>query len=234
MARLIKPRRLNVKRMLVTAMFLSLILAARAGAHETEGEVPEELPEWAKRIHLTGIIEGDFIWAEHGDPAEEGSDSTSDLFISTVELGAAADFTDWIRGNLLFLAEDLGSGDETDVTVDEATLTLLGEGFPFYLTFGKRVQPFGVFENHLVADPMTQDAYETNRVGLTVGYAGPMGIDISATVYKGEEQMEHLFESGLFDADALTRREGEADNVESFVVTAFIEPIEDLTVFGRF
>jgi hypothetical protein len=223
-----------LKRILVMVMVLSLSLATTAWAHEAERDEPEELPGWMKRIHLTGTIEGDFIWAEHSDVAEEDSDSASDLFISTVELGAEVDFTDWIRGNLLFLDEDLGTGDETDVTVDEATLTLHDEKFPFFLTFGKRVQPFGVFENHLVADPMTQDAYETNRVGLTVGYSGPMDIYISATIYKGEEQMDHLFESELFDADTVTRSEGEADNEESYIVTALITPVDDLTVFGAF
>jgi hypothetical protein len=201
-----------------------LISSVAAGGQETG------MPEWMKRVRLTGTVEGDYYRTDHGDMT--GQDSG--LSISTMELGVEADFSDFASGFVLFLAEDLGTGEEINILVDEATLALREESSPFYLIFGKRVQPFGVFENHLVADPMTQDAYETNRVGLTAGYAGPMGVDISATLYKGEEQMEHLFESGLFDPDALTRSEGEEGKVESYIVTALITPIDDLTVFGAF
>lgn len=195
----------------------------------------EGLPEWTKRIHLSGTLEGDLSWTEHSDVANRESDSASDLFISTVELGVEADFTDWIRGFVLFLAEDLGTGDETDVTVDETTLTLQKGNFPFYLTFGKRVQPFGIFENHLLTDPMTQDAYETNRAGVTVGYTGRVDSDISLTVYKGEEQMNHLFEAGLFDTDTVSRADGESNDVGSFIISALLTPIENhLTLFAAY
>lgn len=88
--------------------------------------------------------------------------------------------------------------------------------------------------NHLVSDPMTQGAYETNRVGVTVGVAGPMGLDLSVTAYKGEEMMAHLFESELFDTDVITRGADPAgDDVSSYIISASFEPVsEHLTVFG--
>jgi hypothetical protein len=209
-----------------------------------EEELPEEadkgielegLPGWIKRFTLTGAFEGDFQWARHGEITEKGSDPSSELFISTAELGVEAAFTDWMRGFVLLLAEDLGTEDETDVTIDESTLSIEPEGFPFYITMGKRALPFGIFENSLVADPMTQDAYETNRVGLTLGYAGPWDSEVSFTIYKGEEQMDHLFESGLFDTEAIQRAGEESDNVESFILSATAIPVEDhLTVFASY
>lgn len=200
-----------------------------------EGPEFEGLPEWVKRFTLTGAFEGDFQWSRHADITDKGSDPSSELFISTAELGVEAAFTDWMRGFALLLAEDLGTGDETDVTIDESTLSIEPDGFPLYITMGKRALPFGVFENNLVADPMTQDAYETNRVGLTLGYKVPWGSDISFTVYKGEEQMDHLFESGLFDTENVQRAGEEGDNVESFILSATAYPVEDhLTVFAAY
>ncbi|GBE06469.1 hypothetical protein BMS3Abin10_02119 [bacterium BMS3Abin10] len=198
-----------------------------------------KLPGWVERVTLTGTIESDYSWTKHSDVADKVSDSTSDLFISTVELGAEVDFTDWIKGSLIFLTEDLGTDHETDVTVDEAVMTLQSEDFPLYVIFGKRAQPFGLFENHLVSDPMSQDAYETSRAGVTAGFTGPMALDLSATVYKGEEMMNHLFESGLFNADpdagGISRAGEESDDVGSYILFASFSPIENhLTLFGAY
>jgi len=119
--------------------------------------------------------------------------------------------------------DSVNNGDEK-ITVDQAIITLQKEKFPFYLVMGKRTQPFGVFENHLVTDPMTQDAYETKKVGVTAGYTGPLGLDISATVYKGETQMDHLVASGLFE---VTRTGTTTDDVNSYILSASISPVKD-------
>ena len=206
----------------------------------TESEYQEALkkegeslavPDWMERVTLTGTIEGDFTWTEHGDVADKNSDPTSDLIIGTVELGTEVAFTDWLNGFVLFKAENLGKDDETDVTVDEATMTMQKEDAPLYLVFGKRAQPFGVYENHLITDPMTQDAYETSRAGITIGYTGPMDLDLSATIYKGEEQMDHLADAGLFD---ITRAGDAGDDVNSYILSASVLLMENLTFFGGY
>lgn len=222
-----------------------IVLTARdCLATHFEGELQEEadegielegLPGWIKRFTLTGAFEGDFQWSRHGEITDKGSGTSSELFISTAALGVEAAFTDWMRGFVLLLSEDLGTEDETDVTIEESTLSIEPGGFPLYITMGKRALPFGVFENNLVADPMTQDAYETNRVGLTLGYAGPWSSDVSFTIYKGDEQMDRFFESGLFDTEAVQRAGEEGDNVESFILSAIASPVEDhLTVFAAY
>ncbi len=207
---------------------------------KTEKKEPAEQEnakeEFSKRISLSGSLYGEYRWMKNRDITDPDTDSTSDLYLRKLELGIEANLTDWITAttvlNSEWIGDDLNEGDER-ITVDEATLTLQDEDFPLYLVLGKRTQPFGVFENHLITDPMTQDAYETKRVGITAGYTGPMGLDLSVTVYKGEEQMEHLFESGLFE-DTL-RRAGEAtDDVGSYIVSATVEPFEYLTLFGGY
>jgi hypothetical protein len=188
----------QIMKSIVFFLIISVIFATTAMADEEKSKGGPL--DWTERVHLSGTVEGAYDWVKYSDVGDKNSDSTSDLFISTVELGVEVEFTDLITGNLLFLAEDLGTDDETDVTVDEAVISLQKEAFPVYLVIGKKAQPFGVFENHLVSDPMTQDAYETSRTGVTIGVTGPMEIDLSVTIYKGEEMMAHLFESELFDS----------------------------------
>ena len=102
------------------------------------------------------------------------------------------------------------------------------EGVPLYLIAGKRTQHFGVFENHLVTDPMHQDAYETKSVGMSLGYNGPMGLDASISIYNGEEMMDHLFESGVFDSDSISRVSDPAgDDVSSYIINLAITPIAE-------
>jgi hypothetical protein len=217
------------------AVLCALILAAADARAGSGGDTGEFSPNLIDRIHISGTVEGDIAWSRRGGVGGGGADAASEISISTVEFGVRADIAEWMFGDVVFVAEDLGTAEETGVSVDQATLTLEAEGAPVYAVFGKRVQPFGVFENHLVADPMTQDAYETNRPGLTVGFAWPWGLDISATAYGGEEMIGHLFESGLFDSSSVSRAaHPEADDISSLIVSASLEPAGGFLVFGSF
>ncbi len=194
--------------------------------------------EGSDRVTLEGAIEGEYRWMKHREVTTRDSDSTSDLYLRTIELGIGVRLTDWIIASAVFNSEWIGdevnAGDER-LTVDEAVITLRKEDFPFYIVAGKRTQPFGLFENHLITDPMTQDGYETKRAGLTTGYAGPAGADLSLTVYKGEEQMDYLFESGLFDTETVSRTGAWTDDVGSFIVSVSVEPVEEaLTLFAGY
>ncbi len=191
------------------------------------------LPE---TISLSGSIYGEYRWVKNREITDAETDSTSDLYLRKIELGVEAKLIDWITASAVFnsewIGDDVNQGDEK-VAVDEATVTLQEEAFPFYLVAGKRTQPFGVFENHLITDPMTQDAYETKRVGITAGYTGPLGLDVSVTVYKGEEQMDHLFESGLF-SDTVSRAGEATDDLGSYIVSVSVEPLDSVVLFGGY
>jgi hypothetical protein len=195
------------------------------------------LPPWMERVTLSGTLEGEFRWQDKRDIGERNSDSTSDLYLRRLELGIEAAITDWVDTSLVLNSEWIGDGvneGDEQITVDEAMVNIQNNDFPFYFSVGKRTQPFGVFENHLITDPMTQDAYETKKVGVTVGYTGTVGLDLSATLYKGEEQMDHLAASGLFD---ITRNPGieTTDDVDSYILSASLSPVEDrLTLFGSY
>jgi hypothetical protein len=102
--------------------------------------------------------------------------------------------------------------------------------------FGWRVQPFGGFYNHLISEPMTQDAYEVKRAGATLGARFPVWTsDLSATVYQGETQIARLFDANLFDSSVVTRTTSEGlreerDGLRSFNVAATAKPWPELTV----
>lgn len=109
--------------------------------------------------------------------------------------------------------------------VDEAHLDL--EGKHAYLVVGQRTQPFGVFESHLVTDPLTQDGYEIKKPGATLGARGPLGADLSLTVYAGRAAWDHFTSSRLIDAAALDRQPVVPDRVSSYVLGAALSPWEE-------
>lgn len=205
-------------------------------AEAIEYNKPEDKEEgWTDRVRLSGLLEGEYRWMKHRDASGKSSDSISDLYIRRLELGLEAELTDWIKASSVLNSEWIGdsvNGGDEKITVDQAIITLQKEDFPLYLVLGKRVQPFGLFENHLVTDPMTQDAFETKKVGVTIGATGPWGLDVSATLYKGGEQMDHLVESGLFE---MTRAGEPSNSLTSYILSVSLSPLTDhLTLFAGY
>jgi len=208
-------------------------------AEETGGS--GELGEWLDCVTLSGAIELDYSYTDPRDVADANSDSTSDLDIGAVELGAEVQFHEYVTGNFILKGEGL-DGDDDRVFWDEATITIQKEGFPLYFVGGRGGQPFGVFESHLISDTITQECYEVAKTGATVGFVpGILGLDISATVYKGEVLMSHLEEAGygFGGTTRATPAYDQTDDVESYIANVTISPLEgldigDLTVSAYF
>lgn len=153
---------------------------------------------------------------DHRNRADANSDSTSDLFASTIELGVEARVNESTTANIIVKAEDIGkyeddgSGNNTNNAarsdndekpfIDEAFITIFNQAkCPFYAVLGKRGQPFGQLFTHTINDPITKDAYEIATTGATVGYAPAdfFDLDASLTVYKGEKVMGQGEPSGV-------------------------------------
>ena len=180
-------------------------------------------------LSFSGAIELDYSYADDSDIGDNTvNDSTSDLDVGTAELGLEMAFHEYVTGNFLLKGEALDTDDDR-VFWDEATISIQREGFPFYFVCGKRGQPFGFFETHLINDPITQGCYEIVKTGVTVGYTADfLGLDISATLYKGEELIGHLEDSGYgFERDNNPTYE-ETDDVNSFIGNITISPLEGL------
>jgi hypothetical protein len=182
------------------------------------------------KLTFSGAIELDYSYADDSNTGDNTvNDSTSDLDIGTVELGIEAAFHEYVTGTFILKGENLDT--DSNTFWDEATISIQKEEFPIYFVGGKRGQPFGVFESHLINDPITQDCYEIAKTGATIGYtAEPLGVDISATIYKGEALMAHLVEAGYGFERNNSPTYAETDDVSSYIGNITISPIEALTV----
>lgn len=189
-----------------------------------------------KRIRLSGTLAGDLRWQRHGDWLVAGAPSTSDLYMRRVEIGAQSGLGSWATAtavlNSEWIGDPLNQGDER-LVVDELHLDAAVPGTPLSVTFGQRSQPFGLFENNLVTDPLVQDAYETRRVGLTLAAGGPDAASLSLTAYKGRELVDHLFAAALFDTARVLATPVAPRFVSSWILAGTVTPARELlTLFG--
>lgn len=194
---------------------------------------------WAEKISLNGAVEFDYEAADDSDLSDRTvNDSTSDLKIGTLELGLGINFHEAVTGSVVLKAENLGDDDSTtsdDVFVDEAIITIQPEEFPFYFVGGKRTQPFGFFNSHLINDPITQDCYEVSKAGATAGYTpGILNMDISFTAYRGEVLSDKVEEAGFgFTRDKNASYTADND-VSSFIANITAYCLNDCMMFSLY
>jgi hypothetical protein len=216
----------------VVSLALMAVLFASAGSLADSTAVRPD------RIVLSGTLEGQMRYIRFANSAQASSDAASDLYLRILEIGIETSFSNWLAAIAILNSEWIGdyvnAGDER-LTVDEIHFDIEPASVPLYFVFGKRTQPFGVFESNLISDPMTQDAHETKKVAATIGCRGPFGVEASFTAYKGSEGMDHLFQAKLFDTTVVGRNSLEIDNVGSWIASITVAPFHDsLTVFASF
>ena len=136
----------------------------------------------SNKLAVSGGIELDSSYAGDSNIGDNTiNPPLYDLDIGTVELGVEIAFHEYVTGTVIIKGENLDADDNT--FWDEATITIRKEGFPLYFIGGRRTQPFGVFENHLIHDPITQDLYEICETGAALGFVPViLVLDLSATV----------------------------------------------------
>ena len=198
-------------------------------------------------ITISGAVEVDYQFRDHRNRNNANSDSTSDLFASTVEIGVEARVNESTTANILVKAEDIGkyeddgSGNNTNNAarsdndekpfIDEAFVTIFNQAkCPFYAVLGKRAQPFSQLFTHTISDPITKDAYEIATTGATFGYAPAdfFGLDAALTFYKGEKVMGQV--EGIGSNPGRNGSHVETDDVSSYIASVSAQPIEALLV----
>jgi hypothetical protein len=199
---------------------------------ETEGtQILSRLP--VEKITLGGFIDLDYDYYDRSDVSAKDSGSTSDLGLGSAELELRVFFNEWVKSKVVVTADDVGKEDgDEKITLDEAIFTMKCPWVPLYFTGGLTTLPFGVFEDRLIIAPITEDLYEVDTVGATLGFAPDFyGLDISITAYEGEEIIENLndFETHEFRSN---RQEG--DDVSSFIANVTLEPVEDMLSLSVF
>lgn len=211
--------------------FFLLVIPALAFAHDGKGSLasgPEEkqaeiyhtLEEkkaaglataLTDRISISGLIEvGAFAESLHYEGAD--SDSSSDLTLSTVQIGAGVELTPGLKVDLTFLYEEGESDDR--ITVDEAYLSYMSG--PWNAKLGKLYVPFGVYNAHFINDPLTQALGEAQETALVVGY-------------------DHdLFGFSLFAFNGKADKAGAESHLRDFGAALSLKPLEGLELGASF
>jgi hypothetical protein len=201
---------------------------------EEEGEESSTVQKiFGKKVRLNGFVELNYEYLDVKDIDDEDSGSSSDLFLSSVALALSVFFNEWSKAKIVADLEDVGKDDgDTKIRLDEAIVTLKSMRMPLYFIGGKTVMPFGVFEDHLIEGTLTEDLYEIDEWGTTVGFAPDFyGLDISFSVYKDPNVIENLQNFDTHDFRSGRQKE---DKFRSYIANATLEPLEDtlsLSVF---
>jgi hypothetical protein len=127
------------------------------------------LSRWFNKIEVSGLLEAEAGYEKFKpDAAGEPSEESSDIVLSTFELGLDAAFTDHIGGHVLVLWEE----DDTEpMDLDEGYVSLTGtQEIPLYLHVGKLYVPFGGFDTRFISDPLTLELGETRESAVLAGY----------------------------------------------------------------
>lgn len=158
-------------------------------------EKKTEKPLEAKTVQLPDGLELGAVVEVETFYSHTDSEDESDLTLATVELGAGWQFTDWLRGDLVFLYEE----DDTEpMDVDQAILTFGNtDVFPLFMQLGKMYVPFGNFDSFFISDPIVLELGETLESGALVGFEkGGFSASLSAfngnLSTDGEDQVDNL------------------------------------------
>jgi hypothetical protein len=166
-------------------------------------------------ITLSGVIEVEASYedVDYDDPAEDDTES-SDIVLSTVELGVDVEVSKHVKGHVVFLFEE----DDTDpIDVDEGIITLDGaDVVPLYLNAGRQYVPFGYFESHFISDPLTLELGETRESALVAGFTNDW-IELSLGTFNGD----------------VNETDEDDDNIDGYVASAvFTLPEGTVEGFG--
>jgi predicted porin len=205
---------------------------------ELEEEEPSEgspiLSRWpVEKITLGGYIDLDYDYYEVSDVSDKDSGSSSDLGLGSVELELRVFFNEWVKAKINITADDVGKKDgDEKIKVDEAFFTMKCPYIPTYFIGGYRDLPFGVFEDRLITGTIIEDLYEIQEVGATLGFNPDFdGLDISFTVYGGQDIIENLENFGTHE---FSPDREEDDDVSSFIANVTLEPVEDMLSLSVF
>jgi hypothetical protein len=165
----------------------------------------------SKYVTLHGLLEAEAYYAKPND-----SDEESDLTLATAELSIEATLNEIVGGHLTLLYEE-EEGEEDDIDVDEAVISLTSPGQLFGQTpsvhVGRMYVPFGMFNSYMISDPLTLEIGETQDTAALFALEGDLWV----------------FKTGIFNGD--TDADGDNNHIDNFVASLELMPVENLA-FG--
>ena len=192
----------------------------------TEGiRILSSLP--VEKVTLGGFIDLDYDYYEVSDVSDKESGGRTDLGLGSLDLELRMFFNEWLKAKITVAADDLGKQEsENKIKVDDAFFTLNCPWVPLYFKGGYTTLPFGVFEDRLITGPITEDLYEIQQAGATLGFSPDFyGLNISFTVYTGQDIIKNLRN---FDIDEYSKAREKDDDLSSFIANLTLEPVEDM------
>ena len=144
-------------------------LSKRIEIMEKSTREEPSIHHWFNKISISGLLEAEAGYEKYNpDAAGESSEESSDIVLSTFELGLDVDFIDHVGGHVLVLWEE---DDSEAIDLDEGYISLTGtEEMPLYLHAGKQYIPFGNMDTYFISDPLPLELGETRESALLAGY----------------------------------------------------------------
>lgn len=165
----------------------------------------------SKYVTLHGLLEAEAYYAKPND-----SDEESDLTLATAELSIEATLNESVGGHLTLLYEE-EEGEEDDIDVDEAVISLTSPGQLFgqkpSVHVGRMYVPFGMFNSYMISDPLTLEIGETQDTAALLALEGYVWV----------------FKAGVFNGE--TDADGDDNHIDNFVASLELMPVENLA-FG--
>jgi hypothetical protein len=196
------------------------------------------LSDLENRITINGLLEFGAVYHSTGMNKGHGSyQHDSDLAMTTVELGIAAEVNDWVNAEMVLLYEDptFENDDDGNFKVDTAFIAIANPDVtPAFLMAGKMYVPFGALLEHfpddpLIDAPLTLLMGEINEKALLIG-AEHEGFTVSAYVFNGDVEEkggggDNVIESYGFDANYAF--EDETQGFDILIGGSYISNIAD-------
>ena len=128
--------------------------------------------EWTEKVSFNGLVEFDYIDPDNAD---------GDFELSTMELGVQTQLSDMVSSGMILKSEN-----GNDLFIDELTVTLAGDDMPAAFTVGKFGAPFGAYETHMIADPLTKGDGDTGSLRAVMVNTAMGGVDVSLYTGSGD------------------------------------------------
>jgi len=186
-----------------------------------------------EKIELNGFVELNYEYLDVKDVDDAPSGSSSDFFLSSVAIALRVFFNDWSKAKVVVEFEDVGRSDGSErFHLDEAIATLKAPWIPLYVIGGKRVMPFGVFEDHLIEGTLAEDLYEIDELGATLGFAPDFfGLDISFSIYEDASIVDNLNDFNTHEYNPDHHKE---DRFGSYITNVTLAPVGDTLTVSAF
>ena len=174
------------------------------------------LSKYIGEFDFGGAIELEAFY-ELTNPKEGEKEKTSELALSSVEFIVEAEIKNCLRASIQVEKED-----EKGVVIDKAIAHFQADGVckpdpsfdsSWYGSIGKMDIPFGLFESHLISDPLTLELGETKGKAIVIG------------------AHNNLFNAytGMYNGNMV--KTGSVDHIENFFGAVYFTTKEDTLGF---